>query len=249
MIANTEGIVLKSIKYGETSKIASVFTKDFGRISVLAKGARKPKNKFGSSLDVLSISEIYFYNKPNRDLHLLSKSELKQPLRRIYDSFDCLSAGLIAAEAISQTQDINEVNSDLYNIFANILFHLNNNQKNPFAILSFFQIKLAHILGFAIDFNFKNSLKSKNNKLIFSFETGNFINPHSINSQNIYRIDIKIAEILNKIPTKELSEIVNISISKNNILQILDFFVKYFSFHLEKHFQYRTLNLFNSYPY
>ncbi len=250
MIANTEGIVLKSIKYGETSKIVSIFTKDFGKISVLAKGARKPKNKFGSSLDVLSISDIHFYNKPNTNLHLLSKSETKYPLRKIYDSFDSLTVGLISVEAISQTQDINEVNTELYDFFINILTQLNDVNNNPFAISSFFQIKLAQILGFAIDFEINvTTLSPQSNQLAFSFESGNYINSDNIINHNFYKIDLEIAKILNDISLKELSEIINIQISKKDILKIFDFFLKYFSFHLEKHFHYRSLNLFNSYPF
>jgi DNA repair protein RecO (recombination protein O) len=67
MIAETKAIVLHTRKFSDTSKIATLFTSDFGKISVIAKGAAKPKSKFGSSLDPLSYINISFIKKILRD--------------------------------------------------------------------------------------------------------------------------------------------------------------------------------------
>ena len=61
MLYKTEGIVLKSMEYQEADKIVTIFTKDYGKITAIAKGVRKTKSKFGSSLEILTHSVFLFY--------------------------------------------------------------------------------------------------------------------------------------------------------------------------------------------
>ena len=87
MILKTEGIVLKTFDYRETSRIARLFTKDCGKISGVLKGIRKDPKKFGSHLDRFSVNEIVFYRYSRSDLHLISQCDLKQfyfPIRQDY---------------------------------------------------------------------------------------------------------------------------------------------------------------------
>ena len=49
MIERTEAIILKTQNFSETSRIVSAFTRQFGRMKFMAKGARKPKSRFGAS--------------------------------------------------------------------------------------------------------------------------------------------------------------------------------------------------------
>ena len=63
MIVSTDAIVLRSMKYGETSKIVTLYSKKFGKIKVIAKGARSAKSKFGASLEPMMHSSVIFYKK------------------------------------------------------------------------------------------------------------------------------------------------------------------------------------------
>ena len=56
MIVSTEGIVLKSFDYRETSKIATFFTKQYGKVKGVLKGIRKDPKKFGSHIDQFSVN-------------------------------------------------------------------------------------------------------------------------------------------------------------------------------------------------
>ena len=49
-IIKTEAVVLSKLNYGDSSSIASLFTEDFGKLSVIVKGARSPKSKYGKLL-------------------------------------------------------------------------------------------------------------------------------------------------------------------------------------------------------
>ncbi|MGD2135848.1 MAG: DNA repair protein RecO [Gemmatimonadales bacterium] len=72
----TDAIILHTIRYGETSKIVRLLTPDLGVQSAMAKGALKPKSKFGGRLQVLSEGTIQLYVKPQRELHTLSEFDV-----------------------------------------------------------------------------------------------------------------------------------------------------------------------------
>lgn len=75
-LRKTEALVLRARDLGETSKILTLFTDRFGKIAAVAKGARRPKSRFGASLDLFAHSSVVLYIKENRDLHLISESTL-----------------------------------------------------------------------------------------------------------------------------------------------------------------------------
>src|SRR3989338_2370005 len=61
MILKTEAIVLKSFAFRETSRIATFFTKDYGKVKGVLKGIRSNPRKFGSYLDKFSVNDIVYY--------------------------------------------------------------------------------------------------------------------------------------------------------------------------------------------
>lgn len=68
----TEAIVLHGFDYRETSRIVRLATRDAGVISVIARGAKKPKSKFGLGLDLFTSGVAHLLVHPARDLHTLA---------------------------------------------------------------------------------------------------------------------------------------------------------------------------------
>ena len=54
----TEGIVLKEMRYRDTSKILSIYTKKYGKVSVMARGAYKPRSMIIANTQPFSYNEI-----------------------------------------------------------------------------------------------------------------------------------------------------------------------------------------------
>jgi DNA repair protein RecO (recombination protein O) len=247
MIETTEAIVLNSKKFGDSSKIISLFTKDSGRLSVLAKGAFQTKSKFGSALETLNYSSVTFYRKPGKDLHLLSAAELIKPMTKISDSYEHLSVGLLIMETISQSFEQNEPNSDLFNFLIGALTFLNQLPNNPFPIFVYSQLYLAGLLGFAINFDEdfdENQLRSNNN-LVFSIEEGAIVLQDKMKRTTSFRFNISALRSISKISSVPLDTVCTVPISEKDKRELLDFFVRFFSFHLEKKFNYKTFSLLN----
>ena len=74
----TPAIVLGALRYGDTSKIVRLATRDLGIRSALAKGALRPRSRFGASLQLLSEGVAHLYLKETRDLQTLAAFDLSQ---------------------------------------------------------------------------------------------------------------------------------------------------------------------------
>src|SRR3954469_1652445 len=74
----TEAIVLHAFDYLESSRIIRLLTRDAGVQSVLARGARKSRGRYGSALDLFAEGTAQIYVKPNRELHNLASFEISE---------------------------------------------------------------------------------------------------------------------------------------------------------------------------
>jgi hypothetical protein len=72
-------LILQSYPYSETSRILRLLTEDFGVQSVIAKGARRPKSRFGGLLEPFTEGTASFYHRETRDLHTLGGSTWTAP--------------------------------------------------------------------------------------------------------------------------------------------------------------------------
>src|SRR5438093_12223074 len=101
-IVTTEGVVLKVHALGDTSRIVTAYTRDFGLIKLVAKGARKSPSRFGFALEPLSRSRFVFYLKPDRELHLLSQADTLDPTGSRLAELARLAHGQAALELIER---------------------------------------------------------------------------------------------------------------------------------------------------
>lgn len=150
MIVQTDGVVLHTMKYRDTSKIVSLYTKKFGKIKVIAKGVRSQKNKFGSSLEPMSISSVVVYKKQQRELHLLSKSEIAVALNELYNHSDRMFTGLALIELVNMVMHDEEENEMVYNLLVQALQTVNEAPRNHLNVFLSFMVKLFDHFGFGL---------------------------------------------------------------------------------------------------
>lgn len=139
------------MKYGETSRILTLYTRDFGRMSAIVKGARSAKPKFGAALDLMSHSAVVMYKKEHRELQLLTQADLLQQYRSVIDSADRLMYGFAILEFIAATVHGEEAHEELFEILHSSLEALNEERARPANILLHYLLRLSQALGFGID--------------------------------------------------------------------------------------------------
>lgn len=148
MIIRTEAVVLRSMAYGETSQIVTLFTREKGKIAVLAKGARLIKSRFGSSLQPMSYSQVVFYYKPTRQLQTLSESSHVYAFHGIGRQLEKLALGQRVMELVAALLQDEEQNPMVFNLVVQVLDALNQAEERITNVLFYFQLRLAALLGF-----------------------------------------------------------------------------------------------------
>ncbi|MBN2378810.1 DNA repair protein RecO [candidate division WOR-3 bacterium] len=120
-LVRSEGLVLKSRPFRESSKIVAVLTKSSGRIEVLARGARKPGSRFGASLEIGTEAEFIYYERENKSLWTLSSADIlnsHQALRENDKTLTLLARILRVLHYISHP---GESNPGVYNLTLSVL--------------------------------------------------------------------------------------------------------------------------------
>lgn len=121
MILQTEGIVLKTFDFRETSRIATFFTKDYGKVKGVLKGIRKDPKKFGSHIDKFSVNDIVYYQYRNSDLHLISQCDLKEYFFPVRQDYKRSLAANYALELVNMIMPAEEENKDIYGLLLDYL--------------------------------------------------------------------------------------------------------------------------------
>ena len=73
MRVTTAAIVLRTVDYGEADRVVTLFTRDHGKLSALARGARKSVKRFGAALGLFGVGEAVLVDKPNVELATLER--------------------------------------------------------------------------------------------------------------------------------------------------------------------------------
>lgn len=98
--ATTPAIVLSTLRYSETSKIVRLATREYGVQSAIAKGASRPRSRFGAALQVLSDGVAHLLMKEHRELHLLTAFDVARVRVGLAARLDRYSAAVALAEVM-----------------------------------------------------------------------------------------------------------------------------------------------------
>ncbi len=97
-LQESEAIILQSYALGEADRLVSFLSRNAGRMRGVAKGARRPKSQFGSTLERLSHIRIWYYERETRDLVRISQSELIESFIDVYKDYESSVAAALFSE-------------------------------------------------------------------------------------------------------------------------------------------------------
>jgi DNA repair protein RecO (recombination protein O) len=142
----SDGIVIGGINYSETSRIVKVYTRDFGKVSFIAKGARRKKSAFRGALETFNhIEAVYIFGK--KELHTLAECYLFNDFVNLKRDLAKVAVAYRAATLVDETQPIEDANDALYDLLLNLLEQLDC-RKSFGALAPAFQLKLLGLSGF-----------------------------------------------------------------------------------------------------
>ncbi|HEU4943758.1 MAG TPA: DNA repair protein RecO [Solirubrobacterales bacterium] len=147
----TEAVVLRSIRYGEADRILHLYSKTRGRIGAIAKGARKPRSRFGGRLEPFFRLDLILHEGRGELLTVTNAATL-DGYPHLRASGPALNAGARACDAVLRLLDSAEPNPPAYNLLCRYLAMLNDPSEEGAVGLETalsFRLKLALAAGFA----------------------------------------------------------------------------------------------------
>ncbi|MEO0095729.1 MAG: DNA repair protein RecO [candidate division WOR-3 bacterium] len=113
-ILKTRGIVLRTFPFKESSLFCSIYTEKFGKLKLIAKGARRPKSKICGTLEPFTLSEVIFYKRETKETYTLSDAIVIESFPPIRTSESKFTACELICEFIDKTTVLEESNRRLY---------------------------------------------------------------------------------------------------------------------------------------
>jgi len=140
-------LVLRVVEFSETSSIVTLFTREFGKVRGLAKGARRPKSSFESALDLLSLCRIVFLRKSSDSLDLLTEAKLERRFRAAGRDLSSLYAAYYVAELLAELTDDGDPHPELFDAACQTLAALGALGSPVATVLLRFELNALRLLG------------------------------------------------------------------------------------------------------
>lgn len=121
MLASTDAIVLHRFEYSETSFIVRLATRDVGVQSVLARGARRKKSRFGAALDLFAQGAAELHLKEGRELQTLGAFDVVRSRAVIGQDLGRFAAASAVAELVLRFGAADETNEEMFDALADAL--------------------------------------------------------------------------------------------------------------------------------
>ncbi|MDQ4042269.1 MAG: DNA repair protein RecO [Actinomycetota bacterium] len=147
-VYRSKGIVLRSIRYGEADRILDLYTQDAGLVSVIAKGIRRTKSRFGGRLEPLSCVDFLAYE--GRTLDTVTQVEVLRSFHGVRENLKSLEAagGMVANVRAFSGGD--EADRRVFNLLYHALDALDARTRDTMSIEAAFSLKLSILAGYAI---------------------------------------------------------------------------------------------------
>jgi len=124
-----------------------VYTRDAGKVQLLAKGGRAAKNKFGAAFEPLTRGDYVFYWRENKELFTASEAAVVWSGRRLRETPELLSYGLASVEAVDKLSGEGDPDAHLYELLTGVLRDLDEGAA-PVPVLVQFLARMSARLGF-----------------------------------------------------------------------------------------------------
>ncbi len=149
MISKTEGLVLRGYRMSESSKVVVIYTRSTGKVRVVARGARRPRSKFGASVEPLTWGAYVLYRRANRDLQTLSEGDILHAFEGLKGDYRRLVYASAVCDLLDRLTPDEDPNSLLCSVTLDALRWMETIEE--FAVelpLWYFQLRASAALGY-----------------------------------------------------------------------------------------------------
>ena len=147
-LCKADAIAIRLTDYSETSQVVAFYTREHGRLTVLAKGAKRPRNNFEGRLDLLCHNHIVFAQKRSTSLHILTECKLVDRFMGLRADVARLYAALYAAELVREMTPIEESQPPIFDLLLATIRSLSDGEDVDLTLL-LLEMRLLTLTGYA----------------------------------------------------------------------------------------------------
>jgi len=146
-VISTPAILLRRIDYGDFDVIITFFTLKSGKLTLIAKSAKKSTKRFAGILELFSILELVASTGRGKGLPVLQEAVLKEPFSGIRADFKKTAYASYWAELIYNWLEDDYKQDALYALFEHVLSELDRGQTTEAALNILFQMRFLNLSG------------------------------------------------------------------------------------------------------
>jgi len=143
----TQAIVIRSLNYGESDKIITFCTRDFGKLKGIAKGARRSKKRFQNVLGLFSHLRLLFFDREGMGLVRVESGDLLQSFPRIREDLRKIYYGNYYLELMNEMAGEREANPEAFDLLLSFLTDLDAMAPEE-ERLRMFEIRMLSLFGY-----------------------------------------------------------------------------------------------------
>jgi len=146
-IEKSDAILLRKMDFRETSFIVTFFTRDFGKVGGILKGARGSRARSGINPLFFCLEQIVFYEKKKSGLCIISQCEIQRIFLNILKDWDRASIAYYILELVDRLTEPGGGAEEIFDVLLNSMIALDG-EKDPGVVARFFEVKFLTALGF-----------------------------------------------------------------------------------------------------
>ena len=149
MISTTQAIVLNNKKFSDSSLICNIYSEEYGKISIIAKGVRSIKNPNGAILGPLNYIDLVYYYKPKRNIQLFKEASIINKYYNISNNYNKMLSAIIISDIVNFTSYDHSPCHIIFRLIKSSLSYLDQSDEDTIIYYYiFFKLQLLIYLGY-----------------------------------------------------------------------------------------------------
>ncbi|MCE5346137.1 MAG: DNA repair protein RecO [Bacteroidales bacterium] len=224
MLEKTRGIILHQIKYTDSGIIAHLYTRKFGRQSLLIKGMRNKKaGKHNILFQPMFILDLELYYKPSRELQTLKEFSVSFTPYDIHSNIKKSCVAIFIGEVLTSVLKEESPHEEMFDYIEESIIYFDNCKEN------FANFHIAFLAGLSSFLGFEPGCRMNINDSFFDMINGKFVPIPPVHGK--YATG-EVSKILADFFAASYDTIGNITLTGRQRNEVLDTLLKYYSLHL-----------------
>ncbi|HET7657953.1 MAG TPA: DNA repair protein RecO [Bacillales bacterium] len=208
MLQKAEGLVLRTVDYGETNKIVTLFTREMGKVALFASGAKKTRSRLAATTQPFTYGSYLFFI--GKGLGSIRQGEIIDSFRTLRNDLFRTAYAAYVAELMDKLTDDRSPNPFLFELLYQTLHYIDE-EVDPEVMTFIFEVKMLEVAGIRPKLNGCVQCKNQDGPFVFSIREGGLlcsrcrtIDPHHI---PISEASLKLLRLFTQINLSRLGKV------------------------------------------